>query len=52
MEIQKIIIEDAAIHPLYERGSTYVINPSLQGMIRRAVGLDPDYTYAYIVEPQ
>ena len=51
-EIQNILIDDAAILPLYERGSTYVVHPSLKGMIRRAVGLDPDYTYAYITEPQ
>jgi oligopeptide transport system substrate-binding protein len=50
-EIQRILIEDAAILPNYERGTTYVVNPAMRGMVRRAVGLDPDYTYAYIAEP-
>ena len=50
-EIQRILIEDAAILPNYERGSSYVVNPALKGLVRRAVGLDPDYTYAYIAEP-
>ncbi len=50
-EIQRILIEDAAVLPNYERGSTFVVNPAMKGMVRRAVGLDPDYTYAYIDEP-
>ena len=50
-EIQRILIEDAAILPNYERGSSYVVNSALKGLVRRAVGLDPDYTYAYIEEP-
>ena len=51
-EIQRIMFEDVAILPNYERGSTYVANPNMRGMVRRAVGLDPDFTYAYIVEPE
>ncbi|MBH79553.1 MAG: hypothetical protein CMQ49_03455 [Gammaproteobacteria bacterium] len=50
-EIQRILIEDAAVLPNYERGSTFVVNPAMKGVVRRAVGLDPDYTYAYIDEP-
>jgi oligopeptide transport system substrate-binding protein len=49
-EIQRIIVEDAVILPNYERGVTYVTNPRMQGMVRRAVGPDPDFTNAWIAE--
>ena len=32
----------------YERGSVYVSHPRLKGVVRRAVGTDPDYTGAWI----
>ena len=43
-EIQRILIDDAVILPNYERGVTYVTNPKMKGMVRRAVGPDPDFT--------
>lgn len=49
-EIQRIIYEDAVILPHYERGVVYVQDPRLKGVVRRAVGTDPDYTNAYIEE--
>lgn len=49
-EIQKIIYDDAVILPTYERGSVFVRDPRLEGVVRRAVGTDPDYTGAYITE--
>ena len=49
-EIQKIIYDDAVILPNYERGSVFVRNPRLKGVVRRAVGTDPDYTGAYIAD--
>ncbi len=49
-QIQKIIYDDAVILPSYERGSVYVRNPRLNGVVRRAVGTDPDYTGAYITD--
>ncbi|MEM8766022.1 MAG: peptide ABC transporter substrate-binding protein [Pseudomonadota bacterium] len=49
-EIQRILIEDAVILPGYERGVTYVTHPELKGMVRRAVGPDPDFTNAWIEE--
>ena len=48
--IQKILIDDAVILPNYERGIVYVMDPRLKGVVHRAVGPDPDYTNAYIVE--
>jgi hypothetical protein len=49
-EIQRILIEDAAIILNYDRGVMYVQDPHLRGVSRRAVGPEPDYTYAYLVE--
>ena len=49
-EIQRIMIEDAVHLPNYERGRVYVQVPQLKGVVRRAVGTDPDYTNAYLVE--
>ena len=48
--IQKILIDDVVILPNYERGTVYVMDPRLKGVVHRAVGPDPDYTNAYIVE--
>lgn len=49
-EIQRIMIEDAVHLPNYERGRVYVQVPELKGVVHRAVGTDPDYTNAYLVE--
>jgi oligopeptide transport system substrate-binding protein len=49
-EIQRILFEDAAIILNYDRGVMYVQDPHLKGVIRRAVGPEPDYTHAYVVE--
>lgn len=50
-EIQQIIFDDAAHLYNYERGVTYVVNPQMQGLVRRAVGPDPDFTNVTIAEP-
>ncbi len=49
-EIQRIIYEDAVILPNYERGVVFVRDPRLKGVVRRAVGTDPDYTAAYLTD--
>ena len=46
--VQKIIHDDAVVVVNYERGSVYVTHPRLNGIVRRAVGTDPDYTGAWI----
>jgi oligopeptide transport system substrate-binding protein len=51
-EIQRILIEDAAIILNYERGVMYVQDPRLKNVVRRAIGPDTDYTYAYIEDEQ
>ena len=49
-EIQRILVDDAVILPNYERGVTYVTHPQMKGMVRRAVGPDPDFSNAWIEE--
>ncbi|MFK7912722.1 MAG: peptide ABC transporter substrate-binding protein [Pseudomonadales bacterium] len=50
-EIQRILHEDAVVLYQYERGQIYVTHPRLRGMVRRAVGPDPDFTNAYVEQP-
>ncbi len=46
--MQQLIYDEVVILPHYERGNSYVTHPQLKGMVRRAVGSDPDLRYAYI----
>jgi oligopeptide transport system substrate-binding protein len=48
--VQRIIDEDAVILHNYEQGTVYVRDPRLAGVVRRAVGTDPDYSRAHIVD--
>ena len=47
-EMQRIVHEDVVIVPNYERGVAYVTHPRVQGILRRVVGADTDYSNAYI----
>lgn len=47
-EIQRILLEDVAIIPNYERGRVFVADPNLEGLIRRTIGPDPDYSRARV----
>lgn len=49
-EIQRILIEDAALILNYDRSVMFVQDPHLKGVSRPAVGPEPDYTRAYLVE--
>jgi oligopeptide transport system substrate-binding protein len=49
-KIQKILIDDAVLLPTYERGRVFVMDPRLKGVVNRAVGTDPDFTNAYLVD--
>ena len=46
--MQRIIYEDAVLIVNYERGQAYVTDPRVKGIVRRTVGAEQDYTYAYI----
>jgi oligopeptide transport system substrate-binding protein len=48
--IQQILFDDVTVLPEYERGAVYVVDPRLQGLVRRVVGPDPDFTRAWIEE--
>lgn len=47
-EIQRIIYEEVVIMPNFERGYIYVTHPELKGMLRRVIGAETDFTYAWI----
>lgn len=51
-KMQNLIVEDAVIAPLYERGIVYVQNPDLYDVVRRPIGGDPNFKYARIAEPE
>lgn len=46
--IQRNLIDDVAILLFYERGVMFVEDARLNGVARRAIGPEPDYTGAYI----
>jgi ABC-type oligopeptide transport system substrate-binding subunit len=47
-QLQRLIYQDVIIVPLYERGKIFVQHPKLQGVIRRAVGGDPNFNFTKI----
>lgn len=47
---EKIVIEDGALIPMYERTRIYTFSSRLKGIVRRAVGADPDFTGVKITE--
>jgi len=49
-EIQRIMIEDVVHLATHERGRVFVQVPQLKGVVHRAVGTEPDFTGAYLVE--
>ena len=46
--VQHILYDDAAILMNYESGIVYVTDPRVNGIVRRAVGTDPDYSFAWL----
>jgi oligopeptide transport system substrate-binding protein len=49
-EVERILIEDAALLLAYERGVMYVQDPRLKNVARRTIGPPTDYARAYITE--
>jgi hypothetical protein len=47
-EAERILLDDVGILPKSEAGSVYVHSAKLSGVVRRAVGTDPDYTHARV----
>jgi len=50
IEAEKILMDDAAIAPLYQRSRAYLWRPSVEGVISNPMGADFTYKYAYITE--
>ncbi len=49
-EIQRILIDDAALVMSFERGVLFVQDRRLKNVVHRAVGPYVDYSYAYLVD--
>ncbi len=49
-EVQRILIEEVAIIVNYERGVMYVQDPRLKNVMRRPMGGDPNYSFAYLAD--
>ncbi len=47
-EIQQILFDESVLIGNYERGRVYATDPRVKGILRRAIGAETDYTYAYI----
>jgi oligopeptide transport system substrate-binding protein len=45
-EGERIALDDLAILPTYERVNIYAHQPRLDGIVRHAIGPDPDFTFA------
>ncbi len=45
---EKIVLDDVAILPTYERNNVYVTSDRVDGVIRRVIGADPDLTFVNI----
>ncbi|MBM7571530.1 peptide ABC transporter substrate-binding protein [Aquibacillus albus] len=50
LEAEKVMMEDAAIAPLYQRSRAYLWRPSVKGVIFNPMGADFTYKHAYIEE--
>ena len=47
-EMQRLLIEDVPILPLYENSRVYVQHPRLLGVARNIFGVDPDFRHARV----
>ncbi|MGJ9382700.1 peptide ABC transporter substrate-binding protein [Salipaludibacillus sp. CF4.18] len=48
LEAEKVLMEDAAIAPLYQRARAYLWRPDVQGVVFNPMGADFSYKWAYI----
>ncbi len=47
-EMQRLLMEDVPVLPLYESGNVYLQHPQLRGVVRAIFGGDPNLRYAYV----
>ncbi len=50
-KLQELMFDNVIMVPLYERGKIYVQHPRLHGVLRRAVGGDPNFNFSTIEPP-
>ncbi|PFR26666.1 peptide ABC transporter substrate-binding protein [Bacillus cereus] len=50
LKAEKILLDDVAIAPLYQRGDSIVQKPKVKGIAKHPVGGDYSYKWAYITE--
>ncbi|SDJ87125.1 peptide ABC transporter substrate-binding protein [Sediminibacillus albus] len=50
LEAEKVLMDDAAIAPLYQRSRAYLWRPSVKGVLFQPMGADFSYKWAYIEE--
>jgi len=50
-QMQRLLIEDVPVLPLYENSRVYVQHPQLRGIARNVFGVDPDLRHARVVAP-
>lgn len=50
-DMQRLLIEDVPVLPLYENSRVYVQHPQLRGVARNVFGVDPDFRHAWVAAP-
>ncbi|MGM0841077.1 MAG: peptide ABC transporter substrate-binding protein [Bacillota bacterium] len=48
VDAEKILFEDQAISPMYQRGTAFLERPYVKGLLRHSFGADASYKWAYI----
>lgn len=46
LEAEKILLDDAAIAPIYQRSKAYLENPAAEGVVRHLVGAESSFKWA------
>ncbi|BCB03036.1 peptide ABC transporter substrate-binding protein [Bacillus sp. KH172YL63] len=48
VDAEKILFEDQAISPMYQRGTAFLERPYVKGLLRHSFGADASFKWAYI----
>ncbi|WP_102028337.1 peptide ABC transporter substrate-binding protein [Salirhabdus sp. Marseille-P4669] len=48
LEAEKVLLDDAVIAPLYQKGNAQLVSPNLKGVIINAFGAEYEYKWAYM----
>ncbi|MEC0281208.1 peptide ABC transporter substrate-binding protein [Terribacillus saccharophilus] len=47
LDAEKVLLEDAAIAPLYQAGNSFLVSPKMKGVFSNPAGNDFEYKWAY-----